>query len=124
MRKFHDDFSISTLKHNIKIGGSFQNLPLEEDVQGNQLGTWNFANDQLFDPANGFNRVDVRISKAIPVRGRQKIEVIAQVFNLLGHDNLGGIGTSFVTNASSDTFGREVEAQPRQPAEVAMRVTW
>jgi hypothetical protein len=73
---------------------------------------------------NGFNRVDVRISKAIPVRGLQKIEVIAQVFNLLGHDNLGGIGASFVSNALSDTFGRQVEAQPRQQAEVAMRVTW
>jgi hypothetical protein len=58
------------------------------------------------------------------VRGLQKIEVIAQVFNLLGHDNLGGIGASFVSNALSDTFGRQVEAQPRQQAEVAMRVTW
>ena len=50
--EFRNDFSISTSSHNIKLGGAYQNLTLKEDAQGNQLGTWQFATDQLFDHEN------------------------------------------------------------------------
>ena len=51
-------------------------------------------------------------------------DVIGQVFNLLGTDNIGGIGSSWVTNALSSEFGRIQTAQPRQQAEVAARIAW
>ena len=73
---------------------------------------------------NGFNRVDIRLSKAISLTGRRRAEFIGQVFNLFGRDNLGGIGSSFQTNALSDTFGQLSTAQPRQQAELALRMTF
>jgi hypothetical protein len=52
--------------------------------------------------------------------------VIAQVFNLLGTDNLlasGGVG-GYVTNALSDSFGKILQAGNRQQAEFAVRLAW
>lgn len=71
-----------------------------------------------------YNRLDVRASKALLLGGRRRIELIAQVFNLLGTDNLGGVGSTQVTNALSDSFGRILTAQPRQQAELAARLAW
>jgi Carboxypeptidase regulatory-like domain/TonB dependent receptor-like, beta-barrel len=78
------------------------------------------------DPAqiskNDYNRVDARVSKAFTLSGRRRIEGIFQIFNLFGRDNLGGIGSSFQTNALSDSFGQLPTAQNRQQAEIAVRV--
>jgi hypothetical protein len=73
---------------------------------------------------NDYNRVDVRASKAINLAGRKRLELIGQVFNLFGRTNLGGIGSSFNTNALSSTFGQLPTAQPRQQGEVAVRFTF
>jgi hypothetical protein len=45
------------------------------------------------------------VTKGFGVGGR-KIELVGQVFNLFGTDNLGGIGTSQTTNALASTFVR------------------
>ena len=50
--EFRNDFSIATSSHNVKFGGAYQNLKLKEDAQGNPLGSWQFATDQLFDHEN------------------------------------------------------------------------
>jgi hypothetical protein len=71
-----------------------------------------------------YSRFDVRLSKSFPVGGTRKVEIIGQVFNLFGRDNLGGIGASWQTNALSDAFGRQLGAQPRQQAEFAVRTSW
>jgi len=71
-----------------------------------------------------FNRLDVRVSKSIPLGGGRKAEFIGQVFNLVGTDNLAGVGNGWVTNALSDSFGRILSAQPRRQAEVAVRVAF
>ena len=76
------------------------------------------AADQI--DTNRFNRFDVRVSKALPF-GTRRLEFIAQVFNIFGTDNLGGVGTGWVTNALSDSFGRILSAQPRQQGELAIR---
>jgi hypothetical protein len=68
-----------------------------------------------------YNRFDVRISKTISLWQRRRVELIGQVFNLFGADNLGGVGTQQVTNALSDSFGRVLTALPRQQAELAVR---
>lgn len=73
---------------------------------------------------NTFYRLDVRASKAFGIGGGRKVEVIGQVFNLLGRTNLGGVGSQFVTNARSPQFGQILSAQPRQQGEVAVRLTF
>ena len=72
-----------------------------------------------------YNRFDIRASKSIALRENQKLELIGQVFNILGRDNLGAVGVStYVTNALSDSFGRILTANPRQQAELAVRFVW
>ena len=73
---------------------------------------------------NDYNRVDVRVSKAFNLGTRRRLEGIFQVFNLFGRDNLGGIGSSFQTNALSDSFGQLLTAQNRQQSEIAVRLTF
>jgi hypothetical protein len=73
---------------------------------------------------NDYNRVDARISKAFTLSGRRRIEGIFQIFNLFGRDNLGGIGSSFQTNALTDTLGQLLTAQNRQQAEIGVRMTF
>jgi hypothetical protein len=75
---------------------------------------------------NEFISVDLRASKSITLWGTQRVELIGQLFNLFGRDNLlipGGAGT-YVENALSDSFGRILSAQNRQQAELAIRYTW
>jgi hypothetical protein len=46
------------------------------------------------------------------------------MFNLLGRNNLGGVGSSYQTNVRAATFGRILSAQPKQQGEVAIRFTF
>lgn len=73
---------------------------------------------------NDYNSIDLRASKAFPM-GTRRLELIAQVFNVMGRTNLlpPGAGT-FVENALSDSFGRVLSALPRQQAELAVRFAW
>ena len=72
--------------------------------------------------ANDYNRFDLRASKILSL-GDRRLEFIAQVFNLFGRDNLGLAGT-WQENALSNSFGRMLEVQPRQQAELAVRFTF
>src|SRR6266545_171280 len=60
IREWRDDFSISASSHNIKFGADVQNTRLDEDAQGNPSGTWNFVNDQLFDPTSSATLASLR----------------------------------------------------------------
>jgi hypothetical protein len=72
-----------------------------------------------------YNRLDFRVSKTFLFGSRQRLEVVGQIFNLLGTDNLGAVGVSSqTTNALSDSFGRILTAQPRQQAEIGVRFAW
>jgi hypothetical protein len=70
---------------------------------------------------NEFNRFDIRVSKAFALAGNRRVELIAQVFNLFGTDNLGGIEQGWNENALSNSFGRLLTVQSRQQAELAVR---
>ena len=71
--------------------------------------------------SSDFNRFDMRISRAIQLGGSRSVELVAQVFNLFGRDNLiGGTGGTFVSNALSNAFGRYTVAAPRREAEVGI----
>ena len=72
--------------------------------------------------SNRYNSLDARVSKAIQLGDRRKLELIAQVFNVFGVDNLLPPGAgSYVDNALSDSFGKILSAQPRQQGEIAIR---
>jgi carboxypeptidase family protein len=91
------------------------------------VNAWRAQNGRAPIPAsqlatNEYDRFDVRASKAVTM-GNRRVEFIAQVFNLFGHDNLGIAGT-WQENALSDAFGRILEVQPRQQAELAVRFTF
>ena len=68
---------------------------------------------------NEYTSLDVRASKSFQIRGRQTVELMAQVFNLLGRDNLNPAAWS--TNALANSFGRIQQALNRQQAELVIR---
>jgi hypothetical protein len=73
--------------------------------------------------SNRYNSLDVRVTRTFNLPGSKKIELLAQVFNLTGNDNLlasGGVG-GYVNNALSDSFGKILTAGNRQQAEFAVR---
>lgn len=74
--------------------------------------------------SDDYQRMDLRVSKAFSFGSGPRLEAIAQVFNVFGTVNLGGIGVTRQTNALSNAFGRILGAQPRQQAELALRMTW
>jgi hypothetical protein len=91
------------------------------------VNAWRAQNGRAPIPAsqldtNEYNRFDVRASKAVQM-GVRRLEFIAQVFNLFGRDNLGIAGT-WQENALSNSFGRILQVQPRQQAELAVRFTF
>ena len=67
------------------------------------------------------NFLNLRVSKGFAVGANQRFELIGQVFNVLGRDNLADAGDGNVGNALSASFGRILTAQHRQQAEVAAR---
>jgi hypothetical protein len=77
--------------------------------------------------SNRYNSVDVRVSKAVSLGAQgKKLELVAQVLNVFGSDNLlasGGAG-AWVENALSDAFGRVLTAFNRQQAEIGVRYAW
>jgi hypothetical protein len=72
-----------------------------------------------------YNSVDIRFAKAIRVSGQTKLELVAQVFNILGTDNLNApFSGGQVTRALSSSFGEILTAKNRQQAELAVRLAW
>jgi hypothetical protein len=112
------------------VPGTTANMGNRETARMLELvNTWRASRGRGPIPAdqidqNSYNRMDIRASKTVMLGGSRKLDLIAQLFNVLGTDNLGGVGTGWVTNALSDTFGRILDAQPRQQAEFAVRFTF
>ena len=63
----------------------------------------------------------MRGSKAITLNAGRRVELIAQVFNVLNRKN---IVAAWTTNALSPAFGTSVSAAPMRQAEVAVRFTF
>ena len=69
-----------------------------------------------------FNRVDIRVNRTFSLPAGKSVELLMQVFNLFGRDNLiGGTGGTFVNNALSNSFGKYTVAGARQEAELGIR---
>jgi carboxypeptidase family protein len=80
--------------------------------------------------SNDYNAVDMRVNKSFALGGHRKIDLFAQVFNVLGRDNLAasggaggqnGVPPGWTLNVRSDAFGRINQAYNRQQAELAVR---
>jgi hypothetical protein len=71
--------------------------------------------------SSDFNRFDIRVSRSINIGGTRSVDLVAQVFNVFGRDNLvGGTGGGAVNTATSNAFGKYTIAAPRQDAEVGI----
>jgi hypothetical protein len=72
--------------------------------------------------SSDFNRVDLRLSRTFNLPSGTNVEVLMQVFNLFGRDNLiGGTGGAFQNSALSNSFGRYTVAGARQEMELGVR---
>ncbi len=70
---------------------------------------------------NEFVSLDLRASKAIPLSSGRRVELIAQVFNVMNRTN---ILAAWTTNVRSPAFGTSVSAAPMRQAEIAVRFTY
>ena len=73
---------------------------------------------------NPYDSFDVHLSRSFKLGGERHLELIAQVFNLFGHENLAGVSagnSGYVTNAASPGFGTLSSAGNLQQAEIAAR---
>jgi hypothetical protein len=70
---------------------------------------------------NEFYSLDIRGSKAIALNAGRRVELIAQVFNVLNRKNL---IAAWTTNALSPAFGTSVSASNMRQAEIAVRFTY
>lgn len=80
------------------------------------------SEDQI--DTNEQNAVNLRLGKSLNLGGNRRLELIAQVFNLFGRDNLLPVGGGWVENALSNSFGRILSAQNDRQAELAIRIAF
>jgi hypothetical protein len=71
------------------------------------------------------NLFDLRVSKAVRLANRLKIDLMAQAFNLFNTRNLQAqFGGGRVGNALSNSFGKITSARPSRQIELAVRTSW
>lgn len=133
---FRSSAPFSAYSANFSADGQRQYVPGTSRNQGNR--DLNLAAVNAYRAQNGlgpvsesqiqndrYNSVDVRFAKAIRISGQTKLELIAQVFNILGTGNLNApFSGGQVTNALSSSFGQILTAKNRQQAELAVRLAW
>jgi len=66
--------------------------------------------------------LDLRASKSVRLGNDRRVELVAQIFNLLNRKNL--LASGWVTNARSNTFGSSVSAAPMRQAELGVRFSF
>ena len=109
------------------VPGTTRNMGNRDTARMLELvNAWRGQNGRAPIPAsqidtNEYRRLDLRASKSLALGSERRLELIAQVFNVLGRDNLGGVGSGWVTNALSDSFGRLLASQDNRQAELAVR---
>jgi hypothetical protein len=70
---------------------------------------------------NEYYGLDVRASKSVRISADRKVELVAQVFNLLNRTNL---LAAWQTNARSSSFGTITSAANKRQAELAVRFSF
>jgi Carboxypeptidase regulatory-like domain len=133
---FRSAAPFSAYSANFSADGQRQYVPGTSRNQGNR--DLNLAAVNTYRAQNGLgpvpesqiqtdrvSTVDVRFAKAIRLTGQTRLELIAQMFNLLGTDNLNApFSGGQVTSALSSSFGQILTAKNRQQGELAVRLVW
>ena len=107
------------MRRSVALGHLLKALTLPcRDRLSSAVNAWRAQNGRTPIPAsqidtNEFKSFGIRVSKRFSVGVVRTIEVLAQVFNLFGTDNLGGPGQGWVENALSDSFDRINSMYPR-----------
>ena len=78
-----------------------------------------FTSSQI--DSSRFNSLDVRASRPLFTRERLHVDIIGQVFNVLGTTNLTGGNT---TRADSANFGKILGASNLQQGELALHIVF
>ena len=74
---------------------------------------------------NEFYGLDLRASKSITLGGGRKVELSANVFNVLNRTNLlFNVNSSVVTNALASNFGQILSANNKRQAQLGVRFTF
>ena len=100
------------------------------DLDLSAINAWRTANGRLPIAESQLqsarvNVLDLRVSKSIPLGNGLKLDLLAQVFNVLNTVSLQAqYGGGRVTNALSDGFGTIVTARPATQGELAAKVSW
>lgn len=100
------------------------------DLDLGLVNAWRAANaraaiseDQI--ESSRINILDVRVSKSLPLGRGMRVELLAQVFNLLDTLNLQDqFGGGRIGNALSANFGRIQTARPGRQGELGVRFIW
>jgi len=133
---FRSAAPFSAYSANFSADGQRQYVPGTSRNQGNRDLDLNAVN--AYRALNGLgpvpvsqiqtdrlSTVDVRFAKAVRLSGQTRVELIFQVFNILGADNLNApFSGGQVTSALSSSFGEILTAKNRQQGELAVRLAW
>ena len=126
----------SALSANFSADGQQQYVPGTSRNQGNRdlnlaaVNAYRALNDLGPIPASQiqtdrYSSLDIRFGKAVRLSGQARLELLAQVFNILGKDNLNApFSGGQVTSALSSSFGEILTAKNRQQVELALRLAW
>jgi hypothetical protein len=73
-----------------------------------------------------YHRLDLRLSKDIPLPGRAKIQLIGEVFNVFNHGNYTAFFTQLSATAPATTarFGQPSAASIPRQGQVGFRASW
>jgi hypothetical protein len=112
------DYVPGTTRNVFNRGGNAEALALVNTYRAT-TGLAPIAESQV--NTNEFYGLDTRVSKSITVSPGRRVELVAQVFNLLNRKNL---TATWQTNALSSSFGTITSAGNMRQAELAVRFSF
>jgi hypothetical protein len=112
------DYVPGTTRNVFNRGGNAQALALVNTYRAT-TGLAPIPESQV--NTNEFYGLDTRVSKSIAVSAGRRVELVAQVFNLLNRKNL---TATWQTNALSSSFGTITSAGNMRQAELAVRFSF
>ena len=72
-------------------------------------------------PAPGFNNVDFRISRSIPIHDKISLQVFGEAFNLINHTIVTGVNSTYATYTSSSSTSTTCPSAGSAPAGSALQ---
>ena len=111
-------------------GGAANTITVPADMDERWAGPMTVASGEVI-PRNAlrgttYHRMDLRLSKDIPLPGRAKIQLIGEVFNVFNHNNYTSFFTQLSATAPATTarFGQPSAASIPRQGQVGFRASW